>query len=235
MTGPGRDVWRPAVAVDGQGKVVVAWSENQGGNWDIYRRTYDPDQRSWSDVKRLTTDSGTDTDVVLASHPKLGVWMAWQAWGDNQADVLLAAVDGPDGAAPYRVSPSPASEWSPSLAIGADGRAFVAFDSYRAGNYDIILHEVRLGAAPAGGHDIVIAGSPRYEARPTVAIDPMGRAWVAYEERTAHWGKDSREPPRRPGVEPVPIGRGAASAAWMANASWRRPTRSARCRRALGS
>ncbi len=191
VTGPGLDVWRPAVAVDSRGRVVVAWSENQRGNWDLYRRTYDPDQQSWSAVKRLTTTPGTDTDVVLASHPKLGVWMAWQSWRDGQANIYLAAVDGSEDGTPYRVSRTPANEWSPSLAIALDGRAFVAFDTYRARDYDVILHEVRLGSGPIEGADIPIADSARYEARPTVAIDPRGRAWVAYEERDANWGKDT--------------------------------------------
>src|SRR5262249_21696243 len=58
VTESGRDVWRPAVAVDGDGKVVVAWSENKDGNFDIYRRIYDPANKSWSEIKRLTTDPG---------------------------------------------------------------------------------------------------------------------------------------------------------------------------------
>ncbi|HWE40094.1 MAG TPA: hypothetical protein VG406_26315, partial [Isosphaeraceae bacterium] len=191
VTEPGLDVWRPAVAVDGEGRVIVAWSENKQGNFDIYRRIYDPAKKSWSDIKRLTTDPGADADVVLASDPKLGVWMAWQAWRDGQADIHLAAVDGPDGGAPFRVTNAPGNEWSPSLAIAADGRAFVAFDTYREGDYDVILSEVRLGAEASEGFQIPIADSARYEARPVVAVDPRGRPWVAYEERDAGWGKDA--------------------------------------------
>ena len=125
------------------------------------------------------------------SDPKLGVWMAWQAWRDGQADIHLAAVEGPSGGAPYRVTNAPGNEWSPSLAIAADGRAFVAFDTYRAGNYDVILSEIRLGAEASEGFQIPIADTARYEARPVVAVDPRGRAWVAYEERDADWGKDA--------------------------------------------
>jgi hypothetical protein len=229
VTRPGLDVWRPAVAVDGQGRVVVAWSQNEAGNWDIYCRTYDPDARSWSsDVTRLTTNPGTDTDVVLASHPKFGVWMAWQAWRDGQADIHLATTEGPADDAAHRVSRTPANEWAPSLAIAADGRAFIAFDTYRAGHYDVVLHEVSLGGGPRDGRDVAIASSPRYEARPTVAVDPRGRAWVAYEERDANWGKDT---------ENLLDGRGAtlyrsAAAVDAADASWPRLTRSLRCHRA---
>jgi hypothetical protein len=77
------------------------------------------------------------------------------------------------------------------MTIGPDGRAFVAYDTYAAGNYDVVLHGVRLGAAPGEGFDVPIADSPRFEARPVVAVDQRGRAWVAYEERDADWGKDA--------------------------------------------
>ena len=38
---------------------------------------------------------------------------------------------------------------------------------------------------------MTVAGSDRFEVRPSLAADPRGRVWVAYEERTAHWGKDA--------------------------------------------
>src|SRR5262249_3190349 len=40
VTSEGLDVWRPSVAVAGDGAVVVAWSENRSGNWDLFRRRY---------------------------------------------------------------------------------------------------------------------------------------------------------------------------------------------------
>ena len=111
--------------------------------------------------------------------------MAWQAWRDGQADILLAEVEGTEE--PANVSRDPANDWSPALAFDKNGRAFVAFDSYRSGNYDVFLWT----GGPAGGRLIPVAATARYEARPTVAIDPRGRAWVAYEERDANWGKDA--------------------------------------------
>jgi len=185
VTGPEFDLWRPAVAVAGDGAVVVVWSENRRGNWDLFQRRYDPEKKSWSEPKRLTTDPGADTDVALAKAPDGKVWMAWQAWRDGQADILLTDADGVQE--PINVSRDAANDWSPSLAFDRSGRAFVAFDTYRAGNYDVQLW---VGNAP-GGRLIPLADSPKYEARPTVAVDPRGRAWVAYEERDAAWGKDA--------------------------------------------
>jgi hypothetical protein len=187
VTDAGRDVWRPSVAVDGTGGVVVVWSEFQDGNWDLRQRTYDPGKRSWSEPRRLTRNSGTDTDAVLATAPDGKVWMAWQSWNDGQADILLAPVD--DLSSPARVGDSPSNEWSPAIAIDKSGRVHVAYDTYQAGNYDI---QLRTRAADGTlGSARTVASSPKFEARPSVAADPQGRAWVAYEERTKDWGKDA--------------------------------------------
>jgi hypothetical protein len=190
VTAADLDVWRPAVAVDGAGAVVVAWSEKEkadGSNWNLYRRTYRPDTRTWSERKRLTNNPGTDTHVVLATAPDGKVWMAWQSWQNSQADILLAPVE--DAGAPTRVSESAANEWSPAIAIDKSGRIHVAYDSYDKGNYDVILRT----RGPGGtlGPAVAVARTPKYEARPSLAIDPSGRVWVAYEERSEDWGKDA--------------------------------------------
>jgi hypothetical protein len=187
VTGEGRDVWRPAVAIGGDGAVIVAWAEFQDGNWDLYRRRYDPAAKAWSEPKRLTSDPGADTDVVLANAPDGQVWMAWQAWRNGQADIRLARVEEPD--ASVAISDGPANEWSPAIAIDRTGAIHVAYDTYQAGNYDVMVRS----RAPDGtlAAAVAVADSPKFEARPSVTVDPAGRVWVAYEERTPDWGKDA--------------------------------------------
>jgi hypothetical protein len=189
VTEEGRDVWRPAVAMDGRGVVVVVWSENRASNFDMYERRYDPAGRTWAEEKRITTAAGADADVVLAKGQTGAVWMAWQSWEDGRAHIRLGAVDG-ERTVSRRVSEGKGNEWSPSIAIDAKGSIYVAYDTYEAGNYDVHLR--RCGPDGAPGESFVIASSPRYEARPSVAVDPRGRVWVAYEERTDNWGKDAQ-------------------------------------------
>ncbi len=81
------------------------------------------------------------------------------------------------------------NNWSPSLAVDPRGRCVVAYDTYRAGSYDIVVRRCEADGTPDGA--VLLASSPRYEARPSVAVDPRGRIWVAYEERTENWGKDA--------------------------------------------
>jgi hypothetical protein len=187
-TEPGLDLWRPAVAVDGNGAVVVVWSENRDGNWDLYQRTYLPGKRTFSDPVRLTRGAGTDTDAVLATAPDGKVWMAWQSFNEGRSDILLAPLDG-SSSAPLKISDSPADEWSPAIAIDKSGRIHVAYDTYEAGNYDVMLRTRNADGTLSTAR--AVAASAKYEVRPSVAVDARGRAWVAYEEREAQWGKDS--------------------------------------------
>ena len=74
--------------------VVVVWSEFRDGNWDLYARRLNTAGGAWSGTpQQLTNDPGADTDAVLATGADGVVWMAWQAWRNGQADILLAPVD----------------------------------------------------------------------------------------------------------------------------------------------
>ena len=189
VTGPGRDLWRPAVAVDGRGRAVVVWSENRGGNFDLYARRFDGGDRSWSDEARLTSEPGADADPSLAVDRDGAVWVAWQSWTDGKADIRLAKAEA--GAEGRVVSEPGGNNWSPSLATDPRGRCVVAYDTYRAGSYDISGAAVREADGRPDGA-VLLAGSPRYEVcPPSMAVDARGRIWVAYEERTENWGKRS--------------------------------------------
>jgi len=195
VTDASLDVWRPTLAREGRDGLVVVWSEFRDGNWDLYARHLNTASGAWSGKPRqLTNDPGPDTDAVLATGAEGVVWMAWQAWRNGQADILLAPVD--DVSRTVNVSDHPADDWSPSLAIGPQGQRSVAFDSYRNGSYDVLLYR----GADGNKRLTTVAGSTRFEVRPSLAIDAQGRTWVAYEERGDNWGKDFGVHADKPGV-----------------------------------
>ncbi len=199
LTPPDLDVWRPAVAADGQGRVHVVWSQSdEKGNWDLFQRIYDPSVRAGtgkqespglSALRRLTGGAGADVFPSLATDSAGRVWLAWQGWRDGQADIWLTALVDADAplAEPVRLTDSASNAWAPAVAADAHGRVHVAYDSYAAGNYDVYL---RTQADGKLSDPIPIATSARFEARPSITCDAEDRVWITYEQRAADWGKD---------------------------------------------
>jgi hypothetical protein len=190
VTDSGLDVWRPAVALDGSGRVVVAWSQQVDGDWDIFYRRYTPAKGGregrWSDIVRLTHAPGSDIHVVAATDSAGTVWLAWQAWRKDNFDILVAAVaDGHPWKEPRAISNSKANDWSPSIAADSKGNVYVAWDTYDKGNYDVMLHVVGKESK-----SWTVAGTAKFEARPQLVCDAKDRLWITYEEGDEQWGKD---------------------------------------------
>ena len=174
----GRDVWRPAVMSLPGGGAAVVWSEQRSGNWDLYARKYDHGSGSFGPEQRLTRHPGSDINVVAS-----GGFIAWQARRDAGFDIYASTLEGE----PVRISQSDANDWRPSIAADGKGGAWIAWDTYDRGNYDVLL---RSFDGKRTGDLIPVAASGRFEARASVAVDPLGRAWVAFEDSDEGWGKD---------------------------------------------
>jgi hypothetical protein len=186
VTDRGLDVWRPTVAVDRRGGVWVVWSQGVQGNWDLYGRRYDPGTNRLGRVRRLTRDPGADIHPALATGIRGEIWIAWQGWRGDNFDIWLAPLD--DGMLePQQVSASAANDWHPALAAGGNGDLWIAWDTYDRGNYDVLVRKLSSGGLEP---PVPVAASPRFEARPSLALDGQQRVWVAFEDAAPNWGKD---------------------------------------------
>jgi hypothetical protein len=184
---PGVSAWRPAVTVDGQGAVWVAWAQQADGDWEIFHRRYTPNREGaggkLSEVTRLTHNPGADFNVVATTDAAGAVWLAWQSWRGDNFDIVLASPAG--SGEPRVISSSKANDWSPAIAADSKGNVYVAYDTYDKGNYDVLLYVA--GKEP---RTVPVATSAKFEARPHLACDAQDRVWVAYEEGDEQWGKD---------------------------------------------
>ena len=190
ITAGGGDLYRSAIAVDGQGRPWVFWAQNVkpvGGraNFEIFARPIQNDAPGAQ--VQISNDPGSDIDPVAATDASGNVWVAWQGWRNGKAAIFAASQNGSKFSAPAAVSQSSGDEWNPAIAADKSGRITVAWDSYRNQNYDVYLRTVSGGA---WGPETPVAASARYEAYPSIAYDGGGRLWVAYEEGGKGWGKD---------------------------------------------
>ncbi len=186
----GENTMGTAIAIDGQNRVWVVWSAERNGNFDLFARA----NRSgtWGPELRLTSNAGADLQPVAATDAKGRVWIAWQGYRDNNLQIL-ASVQNEDGFSPEaEVSVSRASNWAPAIAAAPNGDVAISWDTYDKGDYDVWFRRLRASAKPAVEMDppVAAAATPLFEAHSSIAFDPHGRLWVAYEVSTARWGKN---------------------------------------------
>ncbi|MEZ5400563.1 MAG: hypothetical protein R2729_12900 [Bryobacteraceae bacterium] len=181
------DVYRTAVAEDGEGKVWVVWSERRDDNWDLYGRAYDGN--AWTSVRRLTTEAQPDIHHNLIAGPDGRLHLVWQGWRDNRAGIFhksYSAAGGWTDAA--RVSdPAGPNCWEPSVAVDGLGYVHVVWDQYGPNGYDVWLRTL---ASKVWHRPVAVANSPLFEAYPSVTADKENRVWIAWHESGANWGKD---------------------------------------------
>ncbi len=185
VTSAGGDRYRTAVAVNGNGRTWIFWSENHGGNFDVFARAVDASGAK--EQVQISREAGSDIDVVASTDANGRVWAAWQGWRNGVAAIYAAYQEGSGFSKPVKVSISTKDEWNPAIAADKTGRVAVAWDSYRNGNYDVYA---RIWNGKAWGEEIPVAATARYEAYPSIAYDPGGRLWIAYEEGGTGWSKD---------------------------------------------
>ena len=183
------DSWLPQIAVAADGKPWVVWSQMLNGNWDIYARAYDPAKKEWDALVRLTDDTLPDTNPRLTANAKGDFALVWQGFRGAHSNIFLKTFTNGDWSDAIAITERPANDWMPAVALDSKGTAWIAYDSYTNGNYDVYLTGVRDGKMIAP--EIAVAETLLGEMMPTVAVDGGDRVWVSWEVAGANWGKDT--------------------------------------------
>ena len=186
---PQRDVMGVAVAVAGDGRAWVIWSENTDGNFEIYARSFRNGR--FSRTVRLTNYPGSDIFPVATTDSEGRVWVAWQAFRNQNLEIMATVFDGERFLPEVIVSTSNYNDWAPSIAAGQNGDVAISWDTYEKGDYDVYFRTLRFdGTTIQLDSPIPVATSYRFEARSSIAFDSSDRIWVAYETAPEKWGKD---------------------------------------------
>ena len=183
------DVWLPQIAVDQRNRPWIVWSQQQDGNWDLYARYYDPEDELWGPMVRLTDHPMPDINPRLASNTKGEFALVWQGFRHKDSNIYLKTFHSGEWSETVQITGRPANEWEPAVALDSGGTAWVTYDSYENGNYDVYLAGAKGGEVTVP--EMAVAESPLFEARPTVVVDKQDRVWVAWESGGANWGKDT--------------------------------------------
>jgi hypothetical protein len=183
------DVFRTVLAEDAEHRIWVVWSMQVNRRWDLYARFFDGSR--WSNQERLTYSKATKNIYhEMATDSDGHMWLVWQCTQHGYSQIYAEHFDGKEWSKGEQISSGHSASgdnWWPSVAAGPKGSLAVVWDGYASGNYDVYL---RRHAEGVWGKEEVVAGTARFEAHPTVAIDNNDKIWVAWDESGVNWGKD---------------------------------------------
>ena len=178
------DLFMPAVAA-AQGKATVVWSERDGEIWNLKARVHD------GATFGKTETLGAGLFHRSAADPKGNVHMVYQSWRKGRSNVYIRSFTGGRWTPEISLSDPQrdprANDWYPSVAVDRDGAAWVAWETYASGSYNVLLREIRNGK-PSTIHKVT--SSARFHSHASVAVDARNRVWIAYDEAPENWGKD---------------------------------------------
>ena len=186
VTSKWSDYFGTALASDSDGRIHVIWSEYEADRWRLVDRVLDPDSGSWLNEVYIAPDGRRQYFPVAVTTSDGGICVAWQEFRGDNLDVMAAWYDAA-WSEPIRVSESSANDWAPDIAAGPDGSAWVAWDGYERGRYDVYLRRLVPGRADP---PVEVPNDPNRAIEPSVAVDGRGRVWIAWAQSGPNWGKD---------------------------------------------
>src|SRR5579871_2424137 len=184
LTSGGQDIFRTAIGQDAQGRMWVIWSQREGEAWNLVARSFDG--RNWSASRKLTDGNGPNFFHKLVRDRGGNLHLVWVKHQNAQSHVMWSKIAGGNWSAAQEISG--ASAWMPDAAADSKGNLFIAWDSYRTGNYDIFIR--RVGADGDLGSIEQVTKSSRFQAHASLAVDRNDRVWLAWDESGSNWGKD---------------------------------------------
>ena len=184
------DLYGTDSAVDAQGRLWVVWSQRDGARWHLKARWFDGPSRG--PIEPITSGAGTHLFHRLVADSQGKLHLTWQGATDGRFQIYYRSRSDRSWSPQVQIS-DPASQksandWHPDVAVDSSGAAWVAWDTYDGGSYNVRLRRVREGRA---GKVLRVTDTPRFHARPSVAVDARDRVWVAYELAGENWGKDT--------------------------------------------
>ncbi|MHA1961845.1 MAG: hypothetical protein ACW99U_16675 [Candidatus Thorarchaeota archaeon] len=128
---------QPTIAVDGTGKVHVAWIDRGGGDWDIWYRQYTG--VIWQSEVQISTDSGSEWQM----EPEIAVdgnkvHVVWMDEGGGDWDIYYRYYTGVIWQSEVQISTDSGTEdqGRPSVAVNS-GKVHAVWDDFGGSDWDI--------------------------------------------------------------------------------------------------
>ena len=149
------DQIQPSAVPDGDGGIIIAWSDNRGGEADIMAQRLDATGSELWQVGgvALCTLPGDQTLPYAAVDGSGGAIVAWQDERGDSPDIHAQRISATGGIVWKEngvvVCNAPGDQLSPSIAPDGVGGAFMPWEDMRSGESDIYIQRITGNGKPA--------------------------------------------------------------------------------------
>jgi hypothetical protein len=128
--------YRPTAAVDGAGRIWVAWYALDGGDPDIYVSRFAAN--TWSPPVQITHNPDSDLWPSLTSDRNGVPWLVYQSKESGEWSILFSSYTDSTWTTPGLVADIPGADIAPDIACSDSNRLWVTWQSYSTGNWEIM-------------------------------------------------------------------------------------------------
>ncbi len=188
--------FEPSMATDGLGGVYLAWSQQQGGEYDIVSQHVGSNgEPMWSaaGVTLCGAPGNQYRPLAVADHGN-GAWFVWEDARGPAIQVYSQRVEyssnivfATDG---LPVSPGAGDQTSPSASSDWTGYLVVAWNDARAGSGIYAERLDLFGSGTWGANGLAVCTGPGTHMFPSIAGDGTGGAIVSWEDARGSTGVD---------------------------------------------
>ncbi|MBD3227872.1 MAG: hypothetical protein GF329_06760, partial [Candidatus Lokiarchaeota archaeon] len=184
----------PVVTSDGEGGAIVAWQDDQVGNWEIYcQRINSTGQSPWNthfNRTRITTNGNNDTNPSIIGDGSGGAFISWQTNIVNPFPIDLQIYAG-------HVTSTGSVDWTQRIICqasddqkdpriiynGVDG-AIITWEDFRSGSdNDIYAQKINsTGAVQWTANGVVISNASREQINPEITQDGNSGAIITWQD-----------------------------------------------------
>ena len=169
---------RPVIAATSGGDAHAVWQDMRNGNGDIYS-AYRPAGARWRPDVRVNDDRGIEWQRVpsVAVDSRGGAYAAWEDQRDGDLDIYFSyRPAGGNWGSNVRVDDDVHDEhqWEPVLALDGNDNAYMIWDDYRNGDYDVYFSHRPFGGSWGTNARVDDGEAPTWAVDSTFGVDPAG-------------------------------------------------------------
>jgi hypothetical protein len=189
--------FRAAITIASDGRPVVAWTDGNGADTNIYLRKWNGS--AWAELGvsanggGVSKTAGESGDAALAAGRNGDIYLAWSDATSGDAEIYVRRWNGSSwvevgagSASAGGISNNSDASYAPSIAVGTDGLPVVAWVDRSGGDTEIYVRkwtgtawgEVGTGSATAGG----ISNNDGASLDPALVIGANNRPLIAWTD-----------------------------------------------------